>query len=90
VSRKFSLKYWEQISIYRASHFTVASISNGLSDHDAQYIVLEKGFSYQTALPFHKKQVINKETINSFIETKEQHEEKFIRLITLMIFLMYF
>jgi hypothetical protein len=55
--------------VSRANHFTVASISNGLSDHDAQYIVLERGFSYQTALPFHKIRVINKETINYFIET---------------------
>jgi hypothetical protein len=55
--------------VSRANHFTVASISHGLSDHDVQYIVLERGFPYQTALPYHKIQVTNKETINYFIET---------------------
>jgi hypothetical protein len=48
------------IDVSRANHFTVASISNGLSDHDAQYIVLERGFPYQTALPYHKIRVINR------------------------------
>jgi hypothetical protein len=57
------------IDVSGANHFTIASISNGLSNHDAQYVVLERGFSYQAALPFHKIRVINKETINYFIET---------------------
>jgi hypothetical protein len=60
------------IDVSRANHFTVASISNGLSDHDVQYIVLERGFSYQTALPNHKIRIINKETINYFIEKIEK------------------
>jgi exonuclease III len=57
------------IDVSRANHFAVTSISNGLSNHDAQYIVLERGFSYQTALPYHKIQVLNKEPIKYFIET---------------------
>jgi exonuclease III len=65
------------IDVSTANHFTVASTSNGLSDHDAQYNVLERGFPYQTALPYHKIWVINKETINYFIETiKKETWEK--------------
>jgi hypothetical protein len=55
--------------VSRTNHFTVASISSGLPDHDAQFIVLERGVSYQPALALHKIQVINKETINYFIGT---------------------
>jgi exonuclease III len=63
------------LDVSRANHFTVTSISNGLSDHNAQYIVLERIFSYQTVFHFHKIRVINKKTIKYFIETKEKHGE---------------
>jgi hypothetical protein len=57
------------VDVSRANHFTVASISNGLSDHEVQYIVLDRVCPYQTDLPHHKRWVISKETINCFIET---------------------
>jgi hypothetical protein len=52
----------------RINSFKVTSISNGLSDHDAQCLVLLNNLN-SIALPYHKIRVINKETINYFIET---------------------
>jgi hypothetical protein len=79
------------INVSRANHFTVASISNGLSDHEAQYIVLDRACPYQTDLPHHKKRVINKETINYFIETiKEETWGKIYKVEHINDILMYF
>ena len=39
---------------WRVNLSTVASISNGLSDHEAQYIVLEKLFPDQKVLPHYR------------------------------------
>jgi hypothetical protein len=55
----------------RVNLFTVASICYGLSDHEAQHIVLEKIFSNEKVLSHYSTWFISKDSLNYFSDTLE-------------------
>jgi hypothetical protein len=56
----------DNIMIDKATNYTISPITNGLSDHDAQLLILNKSLPPKAVSVFQYTRIINKFTISEF------------------------